>query len=742
MQCTRCNKNVKTLFGISFVHKCSEVIPVVKQSVFDFDSSFFGSEGTGQEWAKTVYGEFYANSTSVYSAIKLRATSLSLPELKVYRKVGEEDVQEVPSNHPLKGILTKVNPWWTMDDLWIGTSTYLDAWGSAFWVTTDRNGIPTSNRPEQLWLLRPDKMKILPDKNTFVKGFIYGEDADELRLLPEEVVWFRLFNPLDEYAGLSPMAPLRLSVEMSQDALKMNRNVFKDGLLSDTVITVEDAPTEEELVEFDKRLRWKYAGTKNSHRPLILAGGMDVKRLGLSAREFQYLETLRWSLEDVSRVYGVPKILLQDLENSTFSNFDLAEKIFWRDTMIPYMGFLSSKVNEFLVPKFGENLFVEFSLENIEALAEDETEVQEREIKDVMAGIKTINEVRERRGLEPVDWGDVWWADTSKMPIFDDTSPDVGHSESSFPSGINTKKFPKLTPSFLSDRQKEHDRIVGHFSDLFKPIQNKLFERQLRDILRKVRQTRSVDDFVFNKELDTFEIKQSHGESLFNPSDWRESFDREGRSTIRGSLVAGANAEIAAFGLGFSFDVSVPVVQDWIDDSIRFWSTRVNTETAKLLMNEIRVAQELGESVPEITKRIEKLFVFNSKVRSEMIARTEIQGSVNRGAFESYQQSNVVESKRWLATNDPRTRDTHSLANGQEVPLDVPFIVGGFSLMHPGDRSAPPEETIQCRCTMIPVISERRSYLSSKDIIKPKQITEEIVYNEDGMPYKKVITEG
>jgi uncharacterized protein with gpF-like domain len=53
------------------------------------------------------------------------------------------------------------------------------------------------------------------------------------------------------------------------------------------------------------------------------------------------------------------------------------------------------------------------------------------------------------------------------------------------------------------------------------------------------------------------------------------------------------------------------------------------------------------------------------------------------------------------STDDSRTRETHRLADGQRVALGQPFIVGGFELAFPGDPDGPPQEVIQCRCTML-----------------------------------------
>lgn len=93
------------------------------------------------------------------------------------------------------------------------------------------------------------------------------------------------------------------------------------------------------------------------------------------------------------------------------------------------------------------------------------------------------------------------------------------------------------------------------------------------------------------------------------------------------------------------------------------------------------------------------------KLRGDNIARTESLSAMNAAADEALMQ--VVDEglaepdairKVWDASGDSRTRETHAQADGQEVGLNEPFIVGGYPMMHPGDTSAPTEEVINCRC--------------------------------------------
>ena len=104
------------------------------------------------------------------------------------------------------------------------------------------------------------------------------------------------------------------------------------------------------------------------------------------------------------------------------------------------------------------------------------------------------------------------------------------------------------------------------------------------------------------------------------------------------------------------------------------------------------------------------------KYRSEVISRTEALRSANEGSHQMYQQAiqdgslnpeGVV--RTWLSTGDERTRGSHSAANGQRRGLQEPFLVGsGALLQYPGDPSGPPEETIQCRCTLTTRIEDTK----------------------------------
>ena len=360
-----------------------------------------------------------ATSPSVYAAVKLRAEAVTRPPLRVYRveespaprpsPSGEEGAsRRVPldASHPVARLLERVNPWYTRTDLWRATEIYLCLWGSAFWaIEQGADGEP------ELWPLRPDRMAVIPDRRRHVRGFVYrGPGAlpgEQVAYTPDEIVWLRYFNPLEELAGLSPLAPARLSADMGHEGLHFNRHLLRNSARPDFLLLTNQEMNEAELEDFYARWEQRYQGPENARRPAVASAVRDVKTLGLSHRDIDFIQGLRWSLEEVSRAYGVPKLLLGDFERATYANVQASERMFWRNTVAPEVKFLEDQVNRSLLPKLGyPQLTVEFDLSVIESLQEDENSKVQRETALLDRGVLTINEVRRERNLPEVPWGD------------------------------------------------------------------------------------------------------------------------------------------------------------------------------------------------------------------------------------------------------------------------------------------------------------------------------------------------
>ena len=289
------------------------------------------------------------------------------------------------------------------------TETYLLLWGAAFWGI-ERN---EAGAIGEVWPLRPDRMKVLPDEREYVRGFVYENMValgdSTVAYLPDEIAWFRHFNPNDEFTGISSVAPVLTTIEMAAEAASFNRNFFANSATpGDIAVTTDQTPTEEEAEAFLTRWEERFQGTRRSHRPILLSRGMDLKRMGLSHRDMEFIAGLKWSVEEVSRVFGVPKAFLADLTEATLANINAEERFFWRNTILPELRLISDELNRSLTPRFGSpsELRIVFDTGAIDALKESENDRVERLVSLVGAGVMTVNEARAREQLDPVAWGD------------------------------------------------------------------------------------------------------------------------------------------------------------------------------------------------------------------------------------------------------------------------------------------------------------------------------------------------
>ena len=95
-----------------------------------------------------------------------------------------------------------------------------------------------------------------------------------------------------------------------------------------------------------------------------------MKRLGSNQNEMEFIGALEWSVEEVSRAFGVPKVFLSEYEDATLSNIRAMEQFLWRNTVIPELRMLEDGFNRGLVGGFefgGETLEIKFDLTDIEA---------------------------------------------------------------------------------------------------------------------------------------------------------------------------------------------------------------------------------------------------------------------------------------------------------------------------------------------------------------------------------------
>lgn len=360
-----------------------------------------------------------ATSDDLYAVINLRARLMSGLDLNLYR--GSGSTRKIVDSSPAVDLLKHVNPHWTwrrlarMDELSMGI------WGQSFWaIESDKLG------PREIWWLKPSKMHVIPDSSGYIKGFLYevtNANFSErfIPFTPDEIVWFRYPNPLDEMSPLSPLLAAERASTTGTAMMDGNAAIFNQGMQAGGFITPngdKTSFTKPQADDLETFLETRVRGIKNAKKWHVLRFDAQFKEAQITAKDAEFINGLNVSLRRVCNVYGVPSPLMNDLEHATLANLSELHKVLWSDALKPDAQLRQDEITEQFLPRFlGRPMHAEFAFDKIEALQESATATWDRERQQIEVGSLTINEWREKNGLPPIPWGDKWWAPVNKGAV-------------------------------------------------------------------------------------------------------------------------------------------------------------------------------------------------------------------------------------------------------------------------------------------------------------------------------------
>ena len=353
------------------------------------------SEGDGQS-SMGDPGGYYGTSTAVHAAVRVLGEAVSRPRLVVWQIDGASRTRVGP-HHRLQRLLDQPAPSWDTGALLREIEGSLALWGSAYVALRHDDGFVDEMLP-----LHAGSVRVVVEKGRKVAVFVHDDGDIREAYLPDEVLWFRRYNPNSWYGGYSSLVPAQVGVEMGDEALRYNRRFYLNSAMPSDVVITSERGSPEEIERVLEAWEARVYEPTLAHRPFVLYGGIDMKRLGSSQSDMEFIGALEWSVEEVSRSYGVPKVFLSEYEDATLSNIAAMEQFLWRNTIIPELRFLEDGLNRGLIGGYetaGENLEIGFDLSDIEAVQESQSEKAERLGSLVQSGIMTVEEARAELGL-------------------------------------------------------------------------------------------------------------------------------------------------------------------------------------------------------------------------------------------------------------------------------------------------------------------------------------------------------
>jgi len=358
----------------------------------------------------TLAAEGYQKNAVAFRCISLVSQNAAAVPWQLFD--GEGASRRRVEAHPLLELLKKPNPMQGGAELFAALfSSYLIA-GNSYLEAAG----PKGDAPLELWQLRPDRMKIIPGGSGIPSGYRYTVNGASVDYRADpltgaaDILHLKSFHPLDDWYGMSPLEAAAFSIDQHNEAAAWNAALLQSsGRPSGALVYKPQHPdavdtlTAEQREALKEEIAQYFSGPANAGRPIVLEGGLDWRDMSLSPKDMDWLAGKDVSAREIALAFHVPPQLVGIEGSLTFANFEQARLALFDDAVLPLLDRTKDALNNWLAPRFGTQLTLEYDTDAIEALAPRRAAVWSR-ISG--ASFMTLNEKRRALGLTPLPGGD------------------------------------------------------------------------------------------------------------------------------------------------------------------------------------------------------------------------------------------------------------------------------------------------------------------------------------------------
>lgn len=379
----------------------------------------------------------YRKNVIVYKSVNLIAQNAAAVPFRLFK--GSLDGDQIET-HPILDLLEKPSPTRSAGEYFQAVYSHLLLSGNGFQLQVGPKGKP----PTELWPMRPDRMRVRPGPGSIPARYEYVVDG-VVRLAfdvdpvtgQSEIKHSKLFAPLDDHWGMSPLVAAAIRTDSHNEAAMHNLMLIRHGgSPSGAMIykpkdadgnTVALTPTQRQTILAD--MRAKLEGSPNAGRAMLLEGEFEWVPMGMTPKDMDWAGTQNMSAKDIALAFDIPSQLVGIDGSLTFANFEQARLALWEEGIMPRMRRMLGDLNEWLVPAYDEDIVLDYDWDKIPALADRKAVIMERVTAGVSAGIITRNEGREALGLEEIDGGDVILISALMVPLGESGAPSEEEDE-------------------------------------------------------------------------------------------------------------------------------------------------------------------------------------------------------------------------------------------------------------------------------------------------------------------------
>jgi len=358
-----------------------------------------------EQFAKEAYGK----NVVAYQSINKIAEAISSVDFMVFR--GQQEL----AAHPLLNLLDRPNPMQSGADYIHAKVGYLLIAGNGY-----EERVKVGREVRELYQLRPDRMKIVPSNSGIPAAYEYSVAGRKVRFevdqrtLECDVRHLKMFNPTDDWYGLSPVEAGAYAIDQLNESMAWLQALLQNSARPSGALVLKDGGSlsDDNFNRLKSQIEEQYSGSRNAGRPMLLEGGLDWKQMGLSPADMGIIEAKFSAARDVALAFGVPPLLLNIPGDNTYSNYKEARLAFWEDTVLPLLNVILNDWNNWLAAPYGVE--IRANVDEIPAIAEKRLQLWQ--MADASNDL-TINERRAMKGYEPIPGGDTILVNATQIPL-------------------------------------------------------------------------------------------------------------------------------------------------------------------------------------------------------------------------------------------------------------------------------------------------------------------------------------
>jgi len=334
---------------------------------------------------------------AVYACIRVLAESIASLPLITYERMPNGDKQRAKgfSLYPL--LHDQPNPLMTSLELRELLVGHLCLRGNAYCLIERDAGEVVA-----LWPLHPDKVTVEVDGRELI--YVYRSDGPEKKHRMDDILHIRGLSS-DGIIGYSPLALLKDTFGHSKAISDYSANYFKNDASPGGILSTPNALSGQSAADLREAWNQGYRGSGNKHKVAVLDNDLKWQSVGVSPQDSQLIESQKFSVVEIARVFRVPLNLVMDYERSTYSNVTEQNRSFLTHTLTPWMERIEQAIHKSLLTESEkQKFFVEHLTQNFLKANTKERYIAYKIARE--AGFLSVNEIRQLENMNSVVGGD------------------------------------------------------------------------------------------------------------------------------------------------------------------------------------------------------------------------------------------------------------------------------------------------------------------------------------------------